>query len=98
VLLVLSAEDADGRLAAIAGRIAGSLQTIVRTVEIGAGKPREPVSLDHGSAVVIAAGADFDQSDFGEAATAVAGTAECPVFVVRTVTAPAGVSTMRPAT
>jgi Kef-type K+ transport system membrane component KefB len=98
VLLVLSAEDADGRLAAIAGRIAGSLQTIVRTVEIGAGKPREPVSLDHGSAVVIAAGADFDQSDFGEAATAVAGTAECPVFVVRIVTAPAGVSTMRPAT
>ena len=49
-------------------------------------------------AVVIAAGSDFEQSDFGKAATAVARSAECPVFVVRTVTAPAGVSTMRPAT
>jgi len=71
------------------------LQTIVRTVKIAAGQPREPISLAQGSAVVVAAGPDFDQSDFGEAATAVAGSAECPVFVIRTVTAPAGVSAMR---
>jgi hypothetical protein len=94
VLLVLSAGDAAGSLAAIAERVAESLQTIVRTVEIERGQPREPVSLAHPSAVVVGAGPDFDQSDFGEAATAVAGSAECPVFVVRSVTARSGASTI----
>jgi nucleotide-binding universal stress UspA family protein len=44
---------------------------------------------------VVAAGPDFDRSDFGDAATAVAESAECPVFVVRCVTAASGVSTVR---
>jgi nucleotide-binding universal stress UspA family protein len=92
VLLVLPAEDAGGRLAAIAARIAGSLQAIVRTVEIEGGPLREPISLTEGSVVVVAAGPDFDRSDFGETATAVASTAGCPVFVVRSAIAPSGVS------
>ena len=95
LLLVLSPADANGNLAAIAGRIAESLQTIVRTVEIEGGPQRQPVALTPGSAVVVAAGPDFDQSDFGEAATAVAEGAECPVFVVRSATAASGAPTIR---
>jgi Kef-type K+ transport system membrane component KefB len=89
VLLVRSAADEDGSLATIAGRIADSLQTTVRTVAIEDAQTRGPVSLGgpgalaHASAVVVAAGPDFARSDFGEAATAVAGGAECPVFIVR---------------
>jgi nucleotide-binding universal stress UspA family protein len=95
VLLVASAEDDDGSPTAIAARIAESLQTIVRTVAIAGAHPGEPDALAHGSAVVVAAGPDFDRSDFGEAATAVAGSAECPVFVVRRVAAASGVSPMQ---
>jgi hypothetical protein len=95
VLLVRSAADQDGSLTALAGRIAESLETIVRTVAIDAAQPGGPVSVAHASAAVVAAGPDFDRSDFGEAATAVAGSAECPVFVVRCAPAASGVSTMR---
>lgn len=94
VLLVRTADE-DGSLYALAGRIAESLQTIVRPVAIEVERPGGPISLAHASAVVVAAGPDFDRSDFGDAATAVAESAECPVFVVRCVTAASGVSTMR---
>lgn len=87
VLLVRSAADEDGNLTAMAGRIADSLGTVVRTVTLEGVQPGGPVSLAHGAAVVVAAGPDVDRSDFGEAATAVAGRAECPVFVVRRVAA-----------
>lgn len=93
VVVVASAADEAGSLSGIAGRIADSLQTTVRTVAIEGAGSGAPAALADGSAVVVAAGPDFNQSDFGEAATAVAVSAECPVFVVRRLAAASAVPT-----